>query len=193
MAHKNKGNVIISKEWWDKNERTDNKERKKRKTKQTNKQTEMILLRGLCVLRSCSMSLVFYFYIYLSIYLSLLYLEREGGGVVFQTVVSAEPGEHLISNPEWSAAGRNKTTNLKRGGKRERTRDIENVKRAPRIYGGGVVGGIKFSTKPRAHHQQDNPHTHKPQTPPLPSNHHVYYIHLGLLLFDFCFAFRNSL
>lgn len=60
----------------------------------------MILLRGLCVLRSCSMSLVFYFYIYLSIYLSLLYLEREGGGVVFQTVVSAEPGEHLISNPE---------------------------------------------------------------------------------------------
>ena len=28
------------------------------------------------------------------------HLEREGGGVVFQTVVSAQPGEHLINNPE---------------------------------------------------------------------------------------------
>lgn len=50
------------------------------------------------------------------------HLERERGGVVFQTVGSAEPGEHLINNPEWSAASRNKTSNLK-GDERTNTND----------------------------------------------------------------------
>lgn len=142
----------------------------------------MILLRGLCVLRSCSMSLVFYFYIYLSIYLSIAALPRERRRRrCFPNGRECRAGRTFDQQSGMKRCWPEQNNQSKTRGERERerTRDIENVKRAPRIYGGGVVGRIKFNTKPRAHHQQDNPHTHKPQTPPpsrLPTTMYIIFI-----------------
>ena len=117
----------------------------------------MILPRGLCVLRSCMRPCVFIlisFLSFLSIYLT--YLKREGGGVVFQTVVSAEPGEHLISNPEWSAASRNKTSNLKTK-RKERERERERIeKRCKAFISWWWVGVVDRGRKNKVEHKTWN-------------------------------------